>query len=261
MISPSTISDPGSTSARRRSLSATAIEGCGHVSARRGATSADPRWGMVKAGVLVLSLIFSAGLLAMEIGSRNHPWFCWFTLLPLLTAIRVLPPRKAFSCGALWGAALFLFLVSGAGPLIPVSFLWLLLLILLPAAYAFVGARVTRRHGFNPLILGFAWAGVEVALIPLGLSGGLLGGASGHQAGSSLYILEGLVGYVCVASIIVAANGILLGMLRRACVGACGLRRYVSGCPNTQTLFFPGEVPAYLFFFTNPAQPRAPPTY
>lgn len=55
------------------------------------------------------------------------------------------------------------------------------------------------------------------------------------------------------------SNGILLGMLRRVCVIGCGLRRYVSGCPKTQILFFTQEVPAYLFFSTNPAQPRAPP--
>ncbi len=244
-------------------MSATAIEDRGHASARGGVTSTtqDTRWDIVKAGVLILSLILSAGLLAMEIGSRSNPWLCWFTLLPLLAAIRVLTPRQAFASGALWGGVLFFFLVSRANPLIPAGFLWLLLLTLLPAVYAFVGARVTRRSGFNPLILGFAWAGVELALMPLGLSGGLLGGTSGHQAGSFLYILEGVVGYVCVASIIVAANGILLGMLRRACVVGCGLRRYVSGCPKTTTLFFPREVPAYLFFFTNPAQPRAPPAY
>ncbi len=215
----------------------------------------------MKAGILTASLIVSAGLLAMEIGSRNHPWLSCLTLLPLLAAIRFTPPAKALAYGALWGSALFLFLVSSAHPLIPVGFLWLLLLTLLPAVYAFVGARVTRRSGFNPLILGFAWAGVEVALMPLGLNGGLLGGTSGHQPGSFLYILEGMVGYVCVASIIVAANGLLLGMLRRACVVGCGLRQYVSGCPKTTTLFFPREVPAYLFIFTNPAQPRAPPAY
>lgn len=214
---------------------------------------------MVKAAVLILSLIVSAFLLSMEMGSRNHPWFCWFTLLPLLAAIRVLRPRAAFASGALWGGALFLFLVFRADPIVPVGIHWLPLLTLVPAAYAFLGARVTRRFGFNPLILGFGWACVELALVPLGLTGGLLGGAYGHEVGSFFHILEGVVGYVCMASFIAAANGLLLGMLRRVCVAGGGVSQYVRGCSKAHTRFFPREVPGYLFFFVNPAQPRAPP--
>ena len=92
------------------------------------------------------------------------------------------------------------------------------------------------------------------------LRAGLLAGAHGAAVGSFLHVLQNLVGYVCMASFIVAVNGILLGMLRRACVGGASLRRYVSGSSSSQRRFFPLEVPAFLFFFTNPAQPRAPPT-
>ena len=147
------------------------------------AVCVDARWCTVKAGILLLSLIASAGLLSVAIGSPNHSWLAWLTLLPLLAAIRLLSPAKALLCGALWGSSLFLFLASGIEPVIPVTLRSFALLSIVPAAYALVGAGVTRRFGFNPLILGFAWSGVELALIPLGLAGGLLVSTYGHEVG------------------------------------------------------------------------------
>ncbi len=230
------------------------------TAARRLAGSSSPGWRIFKLSAVALSLIISAGLLAIEIASRSHPWFAWFTLLPLLAAIRAFPPRKAFACGALWGSSLFLFLAVTGAALIPATVQSFVLLSIIPGTYAALAAKVTRRFGFNPLILGFGWSGVELALFPLGLKAGLLAGAQGTTVGSLLHVFQNLVGYVCMASFIVAVNGILLAMLRRACVGGASLRRYVRGSSSSQRRFFPLEVPAYLFFFTNPAQPRAPPT-
>ena len=45
--------------------------------------------------MLVVSLLLSALLMAVAIGSARHPWLGWITLLPLLLAIRVLAPGKA----------------------------------------------------------------------------------------------------------------------------------------------------------------------
>ena len=224
------------------------------------ADTTDVRWRVVKASVMIVSLVVSAALLSMEIGSRSHPWLGWLTLLPLLAAIRLVPPARALGCGALWGSALFLFLASAVDPLIPATVGSFALLSMIPAAYAFLAARVIRRFGFNPLILGFGWAGVELALIPLGLRGGLLAGIYGHEAGGYMHVVAGVFGPVCMASFIVAANGILLAALRHACVrGWSSRRRYVSSSIKIQRRFFPLEVPHYPFFCANPAQPRAPP--
>lgn len=229
------------------------------TAARHLAGSAGPDWGIVRVGVVLLSLVLSAGLLSIEIGSRSHPWFAWFTLLPLLAVIRIAPPRQAFAYGALWGGSLFAFLALTGNALVPPTFQSFALLSVVPGLYAMSAALVTRRFGFNPLILGFGWSGVELALFPLGLKAGLLAVAAGHEVGSFIHILENVVGYVCMASFIVAVNGVLLGMLRHACIAGASLRRYVRGSSSSQRRFFPLEVPAYLFFFTNPAQPRAPP--
>ncbi len=240
-------------------ISTAAISGFQPTSRIGRANVADMHWRVVKAGIVILSLIASAGLLSMEVGSRSHPWLGWLTLLPLLAAVRLLRPAKALACGALWGSSLFLFMVSSAEPLVPTTILSFTLLTIVPAAYAYLAARLTRRFGFNPLILGFAWAGVELALVPLGLKGGLLVSMYGHEAGF-LHFLEGMLGYVCMAAFIAAVNGLLLSMLSRACVRGWGsLRRYVSGSIKTQRRFFPLEVPHYPFLCYSQAQPRAPP--
>lgn len=218
------------------------------------------RWGTVKASALILSLIFSAGLLSREIGSPDPSWVRWLTLLPLLAALRFMPPAKAFACGTLWGCSLLLFMLSFDNALVSANIRSFGLLSIIPGAYAFLGARITRRFGFNPLILGFAWAGVELALIPLHLEGGLLVSIEGHEPGSLLGAAEGLFGYVCMAAFIVAANGILLAIVRRACVRVSGsLRRYVNGPIKGERRFFPLEVPHCPSLCGNPAQPRAPP--
>ncbi len=117
---------------------------------RRGPASADPRWRIVKTSVVILSLIVSALVLSMEIASPSPSWLRWFTLLPLLAAIRFMPPIKAFACGALWGISLFLVLAHGPGfkpiphALLPATIQSFALLSLIPAAYAFLGARLAR---------------------------------------------------------------------------------------------------------------------
>jgi len=230
----------------------------------RGAEGTDARraglpWRIVKAGLVCLLLVGSAALLSMEIASRSHPLLGWFTLLPLLAAIRVFPPRRALACGALWGGSLFLFLAARVDPLIPATIQSFALLSVVPGLFALLAVWVTRRFGFNPLILGFGWGAVELALLPLGLKGGLLGGTYGHEPGSLLHLLQGLFGYVCMAAFIVAVNGIALALLSRAYVGGCAARRYVHGSAKTEQRFFPLEVPINLLFYSNPAQPRAPP--
>ncbi len=211
-------------------------------------------------GVLLLLLVASAGLLSAAIESPSYPWFGWITLLPLLLAIRVLRPLQAAAAGALWGISLFLFLASGADPRIAMGVASFALLSTVPAIYAFWAAWLTRRFGSCVLLLGFGWGLVEVALSPLGMNGGLLGGTHGLADGSFVHLLEGVLGYVCMASFIATANGLLLSIMSHACVRVCGTRRlYVRSTADLLRRLFPLEVPHYPFFCSNPAHPRAPP--
>ncbi len=96
-------------------------------------------------------------------------------------------------------------------------------------------------------------------MIPLGLQGGLLGSTVGFESGSVLYLLQGVLGYVCIAALIVAVNGLALALLRRAYQGVCGSARVVRSSSGVQQRFFPLEVPITLRFVANLGRPRAPP--
>lgn len=215
----------------------------------------------VEASALLLSLVLSAALLAEAIASPSYPWFGWITPLPLLVAVRLMPPRAGFACGAFWGSSLFVFLASRIDASIPQTFQSLALLSVVPAVYACFASRLTRRYGFasSALMLGFVWAIVEIALTPLGLDGGLLGGTHGQADASLVHFFEGVLGYVFIGALITTCNGLLLSVLTRVCVGACATRRHVHGSIKAQPRFFPQEVAVHPFFFSSPAQPRAPP--
>ncbi len=226
-----------------------------------GDTRADARTPLLDVAALLLALVISAGLLSMAIESPSYPWFGWITLLPLLAAIGLLRPAWALICGAFWGSSLFVLLSWRGGTHIEPNAQSLLLLCTVPAIFACWASWLSHLFGLGrcALFLGFGWAAVEIALTPLGLNGGLLGGTHGLADGSFVHVLEGVLGYVCMAGFIAAANGLLLSMLSRVCVAGCASRRYVCGSIKTERRFFPQGVPVHLFFFSSPAQPRAPP--
>jgi len=222
-------------------------------------SESDHTWRIVKAATMVVSLIAGAGLLSLTM-SAGHPMLAsWFTLLPLLVAIRVLTPKKALGCGLLWGGSLFAFLGLSADPAILLTLQSLALLSAVPAVYAFAGSWFTRRFGFNPLILGFGWAGVELALIPLGLDGGLLAGGRGFAVGGIAYVLYNLVGSVCMASFIAVAGGLLIALAGRVCAVVAEVTKFEYSMPERGRLVYGREVPALSFIPTSPARPRAPP--
>jgi hypothetical protein len=206
-------------------------------------------------------LLVSAGLLTQEMSLRSRPVLGWLTLLPLLAVIRVFRARTAGVCGAFWGAGLFLFLALQAQPQIALSFAAFASLVGLPAAYALGMVLVSRRVGFNPLVLAFGWCGVELALLPLGLPGGLLGGIVG-VSGSFLDVLQGLLGYVCIAALVVAVNAIAVSMLSRAYAKVCASQRVVrrsSAGPQSRVLA--REIPIRGHSYGLASQPRAPPIF
>jgi len=160
-------------------------------------------------------------------------------------------------CGGLWGLCLYLF-VAAAGSVIPSTTPALALLTIIPAAYAGLGALLTRRIGFNPLVLGLGWVLVEVALKPLGLRSGLL---AGTQAGGTLvYWVGQVLGYVLVAFLVAYVNASLLAVLTCA-------RLSVFRQKSLAELPDPWAHPALPRFWFVPllaprqAYPRVPPNY
>ncbi|MFC1475558.1 hypothetical protein ACFLQW_00975 [Candidatus Zixiibacteriota bacterium] len=148
--------------------------------------------------------------MAIAMSSPNYGWMAWIGLFPFFLAIQVLSPLRAGIGGALWGLCLYVFsILLLRGPISP-SVSSLLLLTAVPAVYAYLGARLTRRLGFCPFLLALGWIGVELALKPLGRPDGMLGLARGDSA--FIQTMAELFGYVIVAFLIAFANVVLLSI-------------------------------------------------
>jgi len=166
-----------------------------------------------RAAALIVSLLVAGSATALVAGSSHHAWIAWFALVPLLLSIRILNPIQAMACGALWGASLFASAIWLVDASISASAGSLLLLTVVPATYALVGAMVTRRVGFNVFFLAYAWIGVEIALRPLAMHDGLLACTTGQE--SLWHVIASLVGYAWVAFAVAFINGLLVSVLIR----------------------------------------------
>ena len=164
--------------------------------------------------LLIVSLIFGALMMAAAIESSPHAWLTWFALVPLFFVIRLWNSKAAALGGALWGLLVFLFSAIQPAAAITPTVQSLVLLTMLPALYAGLSAAVTRWIGFNPFILGVAWMGLELALAPTGLRGGLLGAVPAH--GTVGQWIGGALGYVFVAFLVAVVSASLVSLLSNA---------------------------------------------
>ena len=167
-----------------------------------------PAW--ITLPALTCTLILSACLMSVAIATGRHAWVGWVSLIPLFAVIRRYAPLYAMLCGALWGGSLGLFLVLGTPIPIEPIFPTLTLVILVPAAYAFLGGALPRRVGFEPFLLALGWVGVECALAPVGLRNGLLTGSQGE--GVLVHALGSALGYGLFAFLVAYVNASLLSV-------------------------------------------------
>ena len=213
-----------------------------------------PTW--AKSAVLILSLVFSAGLTAVSAASPGFGWVAWMSLLPLFIAIRFLTPRRALACGGLWGLALYGFSLIGTQTITFPSVGSFVLAATVPAAYALLGALLTRRIGFAPLFLGLGWIGVESALSPLGMGHGLV--AASQESGWVMNLLANSLGYGLVAFLVVFFNASLFVLLTRVPwrFSGTGLRTWWQ---DVQLHWSSQTSVAVIGHGLIAAQPRAPP--
>ena len=209
-----------------------------------------------KASVFALALAGSAYLMALAIESPQYVWLGWVTLLPLFYAIRVLSPARAMISGAFWGACLFLASVAFARTEIAPSLASLTLLALIPGAYCYFGAALTRRIGFSPYLLALGWIGVEIALRPLGLHCGLLAGTQGD--GMVVRVVGSFAGYVLVAFLVAYFNAALLSAIAEVYVPAGSRRLPLRGASPIRKIFINDSV-VQLLDLIRIGRPRGPP--
>lgn len=209
-----------------------------------------------KGVVLALALAGSAYLMALAIESPHRVWLGWITLLPLFHAIRVLSPLRAMLSGAFWGACLFVSSIAFTSTEIAPSIASFVLLSLIPAAYGYFGAALTRRIGFSPFLLALGWIGAEIALAPLGLRHGLLAGTQGD--GLAVRLIGSVAGYALVAFLVAYVNAALLSVLTSVRRGVES-SRLIRGSGDALRAYFHVEFPSYWLHLHRSAQPRAPP--
>lgn len=203
-----------------------------------------------------MALAGSAYLMALAIESPQRVWLGWVTLLPLFYGIRVLSPSRALASGVFWGACLFLSSVAFAQTEIVPSLSSFALLSLIPGAYCYFGAALTRRIGFSPYLLALGWIGVEFAIRPVGLNYGLLAGTQGD--GFMIRVVGSFAGYVLVAFLVALVNATLVSVLSEVRLSFTS-PRLVPKSTVTLKRFFVNELPSYLLHLIRASQPRAPP--
>jgi len=209
----------------------------------------------VKTTALISSLVISAGLMTAAVASRDYAWLGWLCLLPLFFAIRTCTPARAALCGALWGGCVSLSLLIGTDVAMP-ALPGLALLTVIPALYAYLGARLTRWIGFSPFILAVGWMGVELASAPLGLRYSLLAETQGDGT-LMTWVGQGL-GYVFVGFIVAAVNASLVSVLSSVRLNA-PQRGYSVSSRDQGALLLPQTPFCLALFALSPSQPRAPP--
>ena len=222
---------------------------CSHAQARTGPTPS---------GAIIVALggaLSGSAFLTAHAGQAGVPfWVGWLALAPFFAAIRSLRPILAMLCGALWGASLFVFTGGGSGPGNPIVVG--LLLTVIPAAYAYLAARVTRWIGFSPFVLGVGWMGVELALAPLGLHSGLLAGTQDQTA--LMDYMGRALGYVLVAFLVAYVNAALVAVFARVRLRLPRPFRITTS--GNGVLFLRSQIVGRLSLVAlQPSHPRAPP--
>lgn len=161
---------------------------------------------------LVPALVLGAYLLALGVGTGQHPWVGVVTLLPMLRAIQILRPGSALLCGSLWGVCVYGFAIVPANPVIAPGIVALLMLAVIPGLYAYAGAWATRRMGFSPFTLGVGWMLVEFSLRPLALRYGLLTPSQDHLV---IGVIGRVFGYVWMTFWVVFISAWLLAIVTK----------------------------------------------
>jgi len=160
---------------------------------------------------MVASLAASATVTGLLRASPTSSGLIWVCLLPLMWAIRSFHPVAAALAGAGWGLGVCVLPTIATDSLSLASPSLLIVLPLLTATYAALGAQASRTFRFVTPILAFGWILVELPLARLHVPGGLLIGLGSGDA--LLGWFARLFGYALAALLVVGVNASLLSLL------------------------------------------------
>lgn len=205
--------DPGKQGSRTRELILKARK------ARKRVPEVEPL-GLKDYLLIAVSLVGSSLLMAAATGPQGQPLAAWFALFPLFVAIAVLKPWQAGLAGALWGAGVYFFAVSGLffsshSGTSPGSwtFLWLTLI---PCAYALLAAGLTQMIGFNSVVFCVGWVAAEILILRFNLDFGFAGLTL--QSDSIFYWIAQAFGSVVVCFIVAYVNAAYVTVVAQLCL-------------------------------------------
>jgi len=136
-------------------------------------------------------------------------YFSFFALVPFLYRIIKATPTESLRLGSLFGISFFAVSVIDSLPTSPLHSVFKILMG--TGLFAVFGWAVgwARKHwGFYPSIVAMLWVGLEITLMKLGFTGGLL--VQDEFSNPFLHGLVGLFGFLIVSVIIVILNSLLV---------------------------------------------------
>ena len=139
----------------------------------------------------------------------DYWFFSFIALIPLFRRILMAEPDRALRLGFLFGLSFFG--VSLINLCLVAPFAALVKIACGTALFAGFGWAVSwgrRRWGFNPLIVALLWIALELVIIRLGFSGGLLVGES--AARPAFGGMATLFGFLSISFLIVLLNSIFI---------------------------------------------------
>jgi hypothetical protein len=158
------------------------------------------------------SLVFagSSALLLLVANLFSHYWYvCLFSLTPLLFRVIQAAPAESLRLGFLFGLSFFGASAVDSLGSSPFSTVFRSLSgTTLFAVFGWSVGRARQRWGFNPSIVALLWAVLEMGLLKLGFTHGLLAQAQLSQP--LCHSLVGLFGLLAASAVIVLLNSLLV---------------------------------------------------
>lgn len=185
------------------------------------------------------SFIFAGGsaLLLLIANLLPHYWhFSLFALTPFLFRIIKSTPAESLRLAFLLGLSFFgAWTVNSLVNSPLVSSLKLLSGTALFALFGWSVGWARQRWGFNPSLVAVLWVGLEIGVVKLGFSGGVLGEAEFSHP--FLCSLIGLFGFLAVSAVIVLLNALLVLAFTKTLERASSSKIAAAGDDETKVFF------------------------
>ena len=160
------------------------------------------------------SFLFAGGSAFLLLIARLVPslWFLsCIALLPFLYRMYYSNPNEAFLAGFLFGSSFFsVSFLHTVEDFQLVAFSKILLGAMVLSAFGASSSWMKKRWGLNPLLLAILWVIVELTIVRLGLSGGLLIVPPMVAPSSPVHGIAMVFGFLIISGIIILLNSFLV---------------------------------------------------